>query len=132
MGRAIASIVSGIAVGVLTGIVAYFFLLGATWSSIHGGMSGMTLAVLSLVAMAVPPGCGFLVGRAIYRWQPRRRASQMTDAIRLNCPECGCSMKPSAEYSATPLYTVVECPIHGPFHFGPNTDLTLGRPRPQI
>ena len=40
-------------------------------------------------------------------------------------------MKPSAEFSATPSYTVVECPIHGPFHFGPNSDLTLGRP-PQI
>jgi nitrite reductase/ring-hydroxylating ferredoxin subunit len=55
----------------------------------------------------------------------------MTDSIRLNCPHCGCSMKPSAKYSDTPPYTVVECPIHGPFHFGPNTDLTLGRP-PQI
>lgn len=131
MGRAIASIVSGIVVGVLTGVAAWSFLLAATWSSIHGGMSGIILAVLSLVAMVVPPGCGFLAGWTIYRWRPRCRATQMTDSIRLSCPDCGCSMKPSARYSATLPYTVVECPIHGPFHFGPNTLLTLGRP-PQI
>jgi hypothetical protein len=132
MGRTVASTLLGIVVGILTGVVAWFFLMAATWSSIHGGMSGMTLAVLSLVALAVPPGCGFLAGRAMYRWQPRRNGqSTMTDAIHLNCPHCGCSLKPSAEYSATPAYSVVECSIHGPFHFGPNTDLTLGRP-PQV
>ena len=65
MGGRIASILSGIVVGLLTGILASSFLMAATWSSIHGGMSGMMLAVLSLVAMAVPPGCGFLTGYAI-------------------------------------------------------------------
>lgn len=141
MDRSTASIVSGTVVGVLTGVAAWSFLMAATWSSIHGGMSGMTLAVLSLVAMAVPPGCGFLLGRAVYHRWPRRGQTQMTDTIRLprgtaiqtidatglNCPECGCSVKP-AQYPATPRYTVVECPIHGPLHFGPDTDLTLGRP----
>ena len=129
MGRAIAAIVSGTVVAVLTFVAAVSFLDAATWSPIHGGISDeITLNVLSLVAIAVPAPCGLLAGWAIYRWRPRRRA---TDSIRLNCPHCGCSMKPSAKYSATSPYTVVECPIHGPFHFGPDTDLTLGGP-PQI
>jgi len=132
VGRVIASIVSGIVVGVLTGVAARSFLEAAMWSPIHGGISDeITLNVLSLVAVAIPPACGFLAGWAIYRWRPRRTAIQMTDSIPVNCPHCGCSMKPSARYSATPPYTVVECPIHGPFYFGPKTDLTLGRP-PQI
>ena len=131
MGRAIASIVLGIVVGVLAGVAVWSFLLAATWSSIHGGMSETILAVLSLVAMVVPPGCGFLAGSAIYRWWPRRGTTQTTDSICLNCPDCGCSMKPSTKYSPTPRYTVLECPIHGPFHFGPHTNLTLGPP-PQI
>ena len=106
MGRTIAAIVSGIVVGLLTGVPAYFFLLAATWSGIHGGMSEMTLAVLSLVALAVPPGCGFLAGRAVYR----RRATQMTDSIHLKCPHCGCYLKPSAEYSATPQFIFIDVP----------------------
>jgi hypothetical protein len=76
MGRAIASIVSGIVVGVLTGVAAWSFLMAATWSSIHGGMSQVALAVLSMVAMVAPLGCGFLAGWAVYRWWPRRRATQ--------------------------------------------------------
>jgi hypothetical protein len=128
MGRRVASIVSGIIVALMTGTVAWSFLIAATWSSIHGGMSGMMLAILSPVAMAVPPGCGFFVGRAVYRarW-PRRGTSRTTEPIPLKCPRCGCSMKRSAAYEASAL-TVVECPICGPFHFGPNADLTLGPP----
>ena len=128
MGRRVASIVSGIIVALLTGTVAWSFLMAATWSGIHGGMSGMMLAVLSLVAMAVPPGCGFLVGHAVYRarW-PRRGTRQRTEPIRLNCPRCGCSMKRSAAHQAASL-TVAECPICGPFHFGTNADLTVGPP----
>ena len=127
MGRAIASIVSGIVVAVLTFVAAASFLDAAMWSPTHGGISDeITLNVLSLVALAVPATCGLLAGWAIYRWRPRRRT---TDSIHLNCPHCGCSMKPSEKYSATPPYTVVECPIHGQFYFGPNTDLTLGLPR---
>jgi hypothetical protein len=100
-------------------------------------MSGWTLAVLSLIALVVPPGSGFLVGRAIYRswppwsWVSRSRTTRIADAIRLICPHCGCSMKRAAQYASTPSFTVVHCPIHGPFHFGPNTDLTLGEP-PQL
>jgi len=132
MGRAIGSIVAGIVVGVLTGIAVSFFLDAAMWSPVHGGISDeITLTVLSLVAMVVPLVCGFLAGSAIHRWRPRRRANGMIDSIRLDCPHCGCSMKRSAKYSATQPYTVVECPIHGPFHFSPSTALTLG-PRPQI
>jgi hypothetical protein len=145
-GRDRASLVSGIAVGFVTAIPAWFFLMAATWSSIHGGMSGMMLAVLSLVAMAVPLGCGFLAGRAMYRWWPRRVRAEMTHSSStmsrdrratsvpstpLNCPHCACSMELPADCADTPPYTVVECPIHGPFHFGPGTALTLGRP-PQI
>ena len=136
MRRDIISIVSGVVAAVLTGTAAWSFLMAASWSFIHGGMGGMTLAVLSLVAMAVPPGCGYLAAQAIHRWWPERSAIemaepgaiQMTDPIRLNCPHCGSCMKPSARYAATPAYRVVECPIHGPFHFGPNTNLTLGPP----
>ena len=56
--------------GLLTGTFAYSFVMAATWSSIHGGMSGWTLAMVSVVALVVPPGSAFLVGRAIYRWWP--------------------------------------------------------------
>ena len=117
MGRAIASIVSGIVVAVLTFVAAVSLLNAAMWSPTHGGISDeITLNVLSLVAMAVPPGCGLLAGWAIYRWRPRHRR---TDSIRLNCPHCGCSMKLSDKYSATPPFTVVECPIHGSFTSAP-------------
>ena len=134
MGRTTAAIVSGAIVALLTGAVANSFLMAASWSSIHGGMSGWTLAVLSLIALAVPPGSAFLAGRAIYRswgqWSlvPRRRTTRIADSIRMTCPHCGCAMKRSAEYAATSAFTVVQCPIHGPFHFGPNTPLTLGVP----
>ena len=119
---------SGIVAGVLTALVAGSFVQAASWSSIHGGMSGMMLAVICLIALVVPPACGFWVGRAIYRWRPQRKTTRMTDSIRLNCPDCGCSMKPSARDSGSAPYIVMECPIHGPFHFGPDTPLTLGRP----
>jgi hypothetical protein len=87
MGRRVASIVSGIIVALLTGTVAWSFLIAATWSRIHGGMSGMMLAVLSPVCIAVPLGCGFLVARAVdrARW-PRRGTSHTTEPILLKCP----------------------------------------------
>ena len=128
--RTIGSIVAGIVVGALTGIAAKALLEAAMWSPVHGGISDeITLNVLSLVAMVVPLVCGFLAGSAIYRSRPRR-ANGTSESIHLDCPHCGCSMKRSAKYSAQP-YTVVECPIHGPFHFSLNTDVTLGPP-PQI
>jgi hypothetical protein len=143
MGRSVAAIVAGIVVGMVTGVAAWNFVMAATWSSIHGGMSEMVLAVLSLVAMAVPVGCGFLAFRAVAGSGPRRGTSEMPEASsptspdrpatsapspRLNCPYCGCTMERPADYAATPPYEVMECPIHGPLHFGPSTTLTLGRP----
>ena len=140
--RVTASIVAGILVGLVTGAAASSFMMAA-WSSIHGGLSGMTLAVLSVVALAVPPGCGFLAGRAMYRWWPPRMAIEIDDfssptsggqhatsarSTDLTCPYCGCFLERPAGYAARPPYTVVECPIHGPFHLGPGTPLTLGRP----
>ena len=149
-GRAIAAIAAGFIVFVLTGIVASSFVLAATWSSIHGGMSQIMLAVLSLAALAVPLGCGFLVGRAMYGSLSRRaipmdssrglpldhkaegataNAKNATaNSVRLNCPHCGCSLESSTKYPATPAHIVVECPIHGPLHFGPHTEITLGVP----
>jgi hypothetical protein len=132
-GRATAAITSGIVVTVLTGAAASSFLLAATWSSIHGGMSQLTLALLSVVALAAPLGCGLLVGWAINGRQSTPGATPPAtpmplELISLNCPHCGCSLKRSAEYSATPTHTVVECPIHGPFHVGPDRKLILGRP----
>ena len=100
MGRYIASIASGIIAGLITAITAGFFLQAATWSSIHGGMSGTILAVLFVGGMAAPPVCGFLAGRAIYR-RPLREPIQMTASTGLNCPHCGCSLKPSANYSTS-------------------------------
>lgn len=143
-GRGIAAIASGIVVTALTGALAWSFLLAATWSSIHGGMSQVMLAVLSVVALAVPPGCGLLVGWAVHGRPstPREttppapaalkpRESSLVEpgtSIPLTCPHCGCSLKRSAEYSATRTHAVVECPIHGPFHVGPDGGLILGRP----
>ena len=143
-GRAIAAIASGIVVTVLMGAAAWAFLMAATWSSIHGGMSPVILAVLSVVALAAPPGCGLLAGWAVYGWQStpvamppappapvEPRGSILGDpgkSIPQNCPHCGCSLKRPAERFATPAHAVVECPIHGPFHVGPNGELILGRP----
>jgi hypothetical protein len=140
MGRVTTSIASGIVVGIVTGVPAWSFLTAATWSSIHGGMSTTTLAVLSVVVIAVPLVCGFFAGRAVYRGWLRRGTTELTDpssstssdphatsmtSVRVNCPHCGCYMERLVDYS-TPRYTVVECPIHGPFHFGLGTALTLG------
>ena len=143
-GRVIVAIASGIVVAVLTGAAAWAFLMAATWSSIHGGMSEMKLAVLSVVALAAPPGCGLLAGWTVYGWQATPAVTlpathALTEPrepildnpgkpIPLNCPHCGCSLKHPAERFATPALNLVECPIHGPFHFGPTGELILGRP----
>ena len=143
-GRAIAAIMSGIVATLLTGAAAWAFLMAATWSSIHGGMSEVKLALLSVVALAAPPGCGFLAGWAVYGWQatppatppatpaPVEPRKPILDnpgtSIPLNCPHCSCSLKRPADGFATPAHAVVECPIHGPLHIGLNGELILGRP----
>jgi hypothetical protein len=49
--------------------------------------------------------------------------------IPLNCPKCGCSMEPPPDApEPADRILVVECPLHGLFHFGPKTDLTAGLP----
>lgn len=48
----------------------------------------------------------------------------MDEPIPLNCPKCGCRMDPPRD--AEPRddgIVVVECPLHGLFHFGINTDI---------
>src|SRR5262245_15430894 len=112
-GRAIASIVAASAVGLLTSSVAWSFLVGASWSAMHGGMPVIVLVGLSVFGMALPPALGVLAGWAVHRsWpEPQQWPTPKTDSVRLTCPHCGCSMKQTAEYSATPAYTVVQCPI---------------------
>lgn len=107
------SILLGIGTFLVTGAVALAFLQAATWSSIHGGMSGLTLAVLWPLALGVPPVCGFLVGRAIFRRWPERGTT------RVHCPDCGCVMKP---HPAAHQAAVMECPIHGPYPSGDGGD----------
>jgi hypothetical protein len=148
MGRAAASIAAGVTVGLITSVAAWFLLMAATWSSIHGGMSELVLVGLSLLAMVVPVGSGFMAGFLVLRATAQRQRHQgmskmpdppprmvsveplpSTPSPRLNCPYCGCTMTRPADYADTPPYQVMECPIHGPFYFGPSTALTLGRPR---
>ena len=74
MARSVAAIVAGVVVGIVTGVAASYFVMAATWSSIHGGMSEIVLAVLSLVALAVPLGCGLLA----YWAMPQRITSHGT------------------------------------------------------
>ena len=59
----------------------------------------------------------------------QRLVATDVDPIPLNCPRCGCQMEPpfdSAERSAGLI--LVECPLHGLFHFGPTVNLTAGPP----
>ena len=72
MGQEIAAMVAGLAVGAVTGVVAGSFLVGATWSAIHSGTSESALAVLSVLATAVPLACGLLTFRAMSRALTRR------------------------------------------------------------
>ena len=65
-------VASGLLVGILTGVVAFSIVFAATWSSIHGGMSEAALAILSIVAMAVTLGSGFLAAWAMNRWLSNR------------------------------------------------------------
>src|SRR5215208_5995566 len=115
--RAILGIATGTVVMLLTGGVAWSFLVAATWSSLHGGMSQLVLALLSVVALATPPGCALLAGWAVY--ESRSTAALHPDQpIPLKCPHCGCSLKHAAQFSATQTEAVAECRIHGPLHVG--------------
>ena len=109
-----------LALGLSAGLVGWFVADGLQRAGY--GRAVEVLGTVSLVA--------FLMYQL---YQRVKEAQEASDDRRLNCPLCGCSMKPSAKYSSviTTPYTVVECPIHGQLYFGPNTDLTLGLP-PQI
>jgi hypothetical protein len=47
--------------------------------------------------------------------------------LTINCPECGERMK--LVRSGQPDMEIFRCAVHGPFHFGRNTDVTPGLPR---
>jgi uncharacterized membrane protein len=76
MRRAIVAIVLGIVVGIVTAVPGCLFLMAATWSSIHGGMSEIVLAVLSALAIAVPAGGGFLAFYTVSRRRPTREMAE--------------------------------------------------------
>jgi len=74
--RPIAAVASGLLVGILVGIptavFAFNVYLSAAWSNIHGGTSDLMLAMLPLIAIAIPAGSGFLAAWAMNRWLLRR------------------------------------------------------------
>ena len=72
MDRDAASLATGVVVAAVTGVPSSLFLMGATWSSIHGGMSGIPFAVVCAIAIAIPLACAFFAGRAVYQRWPQR------------------------------------------------------------
>ena len=127
MTRTTVSILVGVVVGAMTATVAWAFMMAATWSSIHGGMSRPALIAVSLLAMVAPPGCGLLAAWLVRQWQPLHLPTLTTRSIDVKCPHCGCALRTANDPATAPV--VVECPIHGPFHFAPDGELTLGPPR---
>lgn len=116
------------AVTLATGFVCFNVLVAAGWSTLHGALSEGTFYVLYAVAAVGPPVLGFLAGLATRRRPGRNVQPDAMGQRYPNCPSCGCSMERLVDDSATLTYTVVECPIHGPFHFSATAPLTLGRP----
>ena len=117
-----------IAVTLATGFVCFNVFVAAGWSALHGGLSEGAFYVLYAVAALAPPALGFLAGVTTRRRRGRKVPPDAMGRSYANCPDCGCAMERLADDSATPSYTVVECPIHGPFYFSATTPLTLGRP----
>ena len=116
------------AVTLTTGFVCSNVLVAAGWSTLHGALSEGAFYALYAIGTVGPPALGFLAGVAARHRLGRTVPPDAMGRSYPNCPGCGCSMKRLADDSATPTYTVVECPIHGPFHFSADTPLTLGRP----
>jgi hypothetical protein len=51
------------------------------------------------------------------------------EPIPLNCPKCGCRMEPPRDApEREDGIIVVECPLHGLYHFGRRIHLTAGSP----
>lgn len=110
------------------GFVCANVVLAAGWSILHGAMSQGAFYVLYAVAAVAPPATGYLAGVAARDHRARKVPRDAAGRSYRNCPDCGCSLERSADDSTTSTYTVVECPIHGPFYFSASTPLTLGRP----
>jgi hypothetical protein len=116
------------AVTLATGFVCFNVVVAAGWSVLHGALSEGAFYVLYAVVAVAPPALGFLAGVATRHRLGRRVPPDAMGRSYPSCPYCGCSMRRLADDSATPTYTVAECPIHGPFYFSASTPLTLGRP----
>ncbi len=123
-----AAILVATAVTLATGFVCFNVLVAAGWSVLHGALSERAFYLLYAVVAVAPPSLGFLAGVATRHRLGRKVLPDAMGRSYPNCPGCGCSMERLANDSATPTYTVVECPIHGPFYFNASTPLTLGRP----
>ena len=67
------SLTVGLVVGVATAVVAFSFLLAASWARIRGGHGEsqitfqITMMILSLAAAAAPAALGLLAGWGTYR-----------------------------------------------------------------
>ena len=124
----VAVVLLAVAVTLGTGFVCFNVLVAAGWSMLHGALSEGAFYALYAVAALGPPVLGFLAGVTTRHRLGRKVSPDAMGQSYPNCPGCGCSMERLADDSATLTYTVVECPIHGPFYFSASTPLTLGRP----
>jgi hypothetical protein len=58
------------------------------------------------------------------------KRTSMTDHATLHCPKCGRDLRHVATAGPEHPFEVFECPVHGPFHYGPKTELLEGLPSP--
>ena len=124
----VAVVLLAVAVTLGTGFVCFNVLVAAGWSMLHGALSEGAFYVLYAVAAVAPPALGFLAGVATRHRLGRKVPPDALANSYPDCPHCSCSLERLADDSGTPTYTIVECPIHGPFYFNASTALTLGRP----
>ena len=70
-----------------------------------------------------------LIGVAVWNLATWLLGLGPTLDIPLNCPQCGCRMEPPPDFvPRDDGIVVVECPLHGLFHFGLDRDLAVGPP----